>query len=148
MSCHPTYKKSGAIILNSKLDKCLMVFQKSSSFWGIPKGSKMNKNEDNFVCMLREVKEEIGLNLLDIKFEIIGDIPFPGRTYVYVIKVFLDPLPVFSPPLEFGKENHEIGKIEWVPLKQAYNRKNNSITKKSFLKLRDFLSFPRRNKKL
>ena len=60
-------KRAGALILNHGMNKCLMVFQKSSKLWGVPKGQK-EKNEDSFVCMVREVKEEVGLNLNDIKF--------------------------------------------------------------------------------
>ena len=69
-----SYKRAGAVILNNDLNKCLMVFQKSSSYWGIPKGSKLYMNEDNFVCMVREVKEEVGLDLNHIRFEILGNL--------------------------------------------------------------------------
>ena len=63
------YKRSGALIINSDMNKCLMVFQKSSLLWGIPKGQK-EENEDCYLCMIREVKEEVGLNLNKLKFEI------------------------------------------------------------------------------
>ena len=134
------YKRAGAIILNNDLNKCLMVFQKSSAYWGIPKGSKLNTNEDNFICMVREVKEEIGLDLNHIKFEILGKITVYSETYVYILKIFLDPLPICSPPFEDGMENHEIEKVEWVLLEDAYTRNNNSITRNALHKLKEYLS--------
>jgi len=133
-------KRAGAIILNSEMDKCLMVFQKSSLFWGIPKGSKNNKNEDSFICMVREVKEEVGLDLNHIKFEVLDSVMVHTEAYIYIIKIFLDPLPICSPPMEDGSENHEIEKVEWVGLEDAYSRKNNSITRNALYKLRKYLS--------
>jgi mRNA-decapping enzyme subunit 2 len=45
----------GAIILNERLDKCLLVKGWSSkSGWGFPKG-KINKDEENSICAAREV---------------------------------------------------------------------------------------------
>jgi mRNA-decapping enzyme subunit 2 len=136
-------KRAGALILNADMDKCLMVFQKSSLLWGIPKGQK-EEDEDCYICMVREVKEEVGLNLNNLKFEILESITIHDESYVYIIKLFLDPLPICSPPFEDGNDNHEIEKIEWVNLEDAYKRKNNSITKHALHKLKKHLSF--RNK--
>jgi len=134
------YKRAGAIILNHTLNKCLMVFQKSSSYWGIPKGSKLDMNEDNFICMVREVKEEVGLDLNHINFEILGNVTVHSETFIYIIKIFLDPLPICSPPFEEGNENNEIEKIEWVKLEEAYSRHNNSITRNALYKLNKCLT--------
>jgi 8-oxo-dGTP pyrophosphatase MutT (NUDIX family) len=133
-------KRAGAVILNNEMDKCLMVFQKSSLFWGIPKGSKLDKDEDSFVCMVREVKEEVGLDLNYIKFEILDSVMVHVKSYIYIIKIFLDPLPICSPPMEDGNENHEIEKVEWVLLEDAYSRKNNSITRNALHKVKKYLS--------
>ena len=133
------YKRSGALIINSDMNKCLMVFQKSSLLWGIPKGQK-EENEDCYLCMIREVKEEVGLNLNKLKFEILDNITINDESYVYIIKIFLDPLPICSPPFEEGNDNHEIEKIEWVNIEDAYKRKNNSITKHALYKLKKYLS--------
>ena len=61
---HVRYKKNvptyGAILMNSDLDKVLLVqsyFAKSS--WGFPKG-KVNEDEDPLHCAIREVYEETG----------------------------------------------------------------------------------------
>lgn len=53
----------GAIILNRRLDKCLMVRGWSSkSTWGFPKG-KISKEESPADCAMREVREETGFNV-------------------------------------------------------------------------------------
>jgi len=53
----PTY---GAIILDIRMEKCLMVQGMGSrNNWGFPKG-KVNEHEVPLVCAIREVKEEIG----------------------------------------------------------------------------------------
>lgn len=132
-------ERAGALILNKNMDKCLMVFQKSSKLWGVPKGRKEDY-EDNYLCMIREVKEEVGLNLNKIKLEVLDSVFIHKKALIYIIKIFLDPLPICSPPFEDGKENHEIEKIEWVPLHEAYTRKVNSITKNAFASLRKYIS--------
>ena len=53
----------GAIILNKKMTKALMVKGwKSSATWGFPRG-KINKNEPDDLCAVREVYEEIGFDI-------------------------------------------------------------------------------------
>jgi hypothetical protein len=50
----------GAIILNDRLDKCLLVKGWSSrSGWGFPKG-KINKEEEDASCAAREVSWQVG----------------------------------------------------------------------------------------
>ncbi len=127
-------KRAGALILNNNMDKCLMVFQKSSRLWGIPKGHK-EKNEDSYVCMIREVREEVGLNLNNIKFEILKSGMVQTGSFIYIIRLYLNILPICSPPFENGKDNHEIEKIEWVNLDKAITRKNNSVTKNALRSL-------------
>lgn len=52
----------GAIILNPTMDKCLLVkgWKKGAS-WSFPRG-KINKDEDDLVCAIREVREETGFD--------------------------------------------------------------------------------------
>lgn len=53
----------GAIILNKKMTKVLMVKGwKSNATWGFPRG-KINKDEPDDVCAIREVYEEIGFDI-------------------------------------------------------------------------------------
>lgn len=134
------FEKAGALILNQKLDKCLMVFQKTSSLWGLPKGGRENK-ESSFNCMLREVKEEVGLDLNFLNFELLDTVKINNKSnsQVYFVKLILDPLPICSPPLENGNENHEIMKIEWVPIQKIKDRKLNSFARNSIEKFINFL---------
>ena len=55
----PTY---GVILLNSTLDKVLLVQSYKRKKWGFPKG-KVNENEHGEVCAAREAQEEIGFNV-------------------------------------------------------------------------------------
>lgn len=52
----------GAIILNLAMDKCVLVkgWKKGAS-WSFPRG-KINKDEDDLVCAIREVREETGFD--------------------------------------------------------------------------------------
>ncbi|CAO3653823.1 unnamed protein product [Mucor hiemalis] len=53
----------GAIILNSNLDKCVLVKGWSSKLgWGFPKG-KINQEEEYDCCAVREVLEETGYDI-------------------------------------------------------------------------------------
>lgn len=53
----------GAIILNKKLDKCILVKGwKASAGWGFPKG-KINQGESDEACAIREVIEETGYDV-------------------------------------------------------------------------------------
>lgn len=53
----------GAILLNNTYDKCILVKGwKNSSGWGFPKG-KINKNELDTDCAIREVFEETGFDI-------------------------------------------------------------------------------------
>lgn len=53
----------GAIILNKKMTKVLMVKGwKSNATWGFPRG-KINKDEPDDLCAIREVYEEIGYDI-------------------------------------------------------------------------------------
>jgi len=60
------YKSSvpvyGAIILNSTFDKVLLAMGYYSKNWSFPRG-KINKNESEVDCAIREVKEEIGVDI-------------------------------------------------------------------------------------
>ncbi|TPX46533.1 hypothetical protein SeMB42_g03649 [Synchytrium endobioticum] len=52
----------GAIILNHTLDKVLLVRSWSSKSWSFPMG-KINENEAQAACAVREVEEETGFNV-------------------------------------------------------------------------------------
>ena len=53
-------KSCGCIIINK--DKVLLVYERMHNFWGFPKGH-VEKNETEVETALREVKEEVGLEV-------------------------------------------------------------------------------------
>lgn len=53
-------KSCGCIII--KNNKVLLVYEKNMNFWGFPKGH-MEKGENEIETALREVKEEVGLDV-------------------------------------------------------------------------------------
>ena len=53
-------KSCGCIII--KNEKVLLVYEKNRNFWGFPKGH-MEEGENEIETALREVKEEVGLDV-------------------------------------------------------------------------------------
>ncbi|KAL7786684.1 Dcp2, box A domain-containing protein [Trichoderma ceciliae] len=107
----------GAIMLNRDLDSVVLVkgWKKGAS-WSFPRG-KINKDEDDLDCAVREVYEETGLDLREA-----GLVPTEGKPkYVEIamreqhlrLYVFRDvPMDtVFQP-----RTRKEISKIEWYKL--------------------------------
>ena len=123
-------ERAGALIVNKEMSKCLMVHQIKSKLWGLPKGRKNYEDEPDDVCMRREVKEEVGLELENIPHTIKDIISVYPRAKIFVVKLKCSMMKC-EPPKEDGKDNHEIDVIEWVPLTEAIMRKTNSITRKA-----------------
>ncbi|KAF9294758.1 mRNA-decapping enzyme subunit 2 [Linnemannia elongata] len=99
----------GAIILNDAMDKCILVKGWTArSGWGFPKG-KINKDEPDTSCAVREVWEETGFDVTDK----IRDEDFVEQTIkdqrirLYIIKSVPENT-VFEP-----QTRKEISKIEW-----------------------------------
>ncbi|XP_037027172.1 m7GpppN-mRNA hydrolase [Bradysia coprophila] len=121
----PTY---GAILMNSDLDKVLLVqsyFAKSS--WGFPKG-KVNEDEDPLHCAIREVYEETGYDISDL---IRPDVFIEGQsrpedhqtTRLYIVQnVPTDT--VFVP-----RTRMEIKSCEWFSLEHLPTHKNDTVCK-------------------
>lgn len=101
----------------------LMVKQKISQKWGIPKGTQ-EPAESTQDCMLREVKEETGLNLSLLPHRVVG-IRQVSRCYIYLIQLLC------SPPKHISKDydTTEIERIEWVPVPKINDLWLNSITR-------------------
>lgn len=128
--------RSGALIINKSMTHCLMVFQKKSQMWGIPKG-RVEKGENFYKCMIREIKEEAGINFNNFPAKIIRKISITPTIKIFFLKMNNDDMIDLFPPEEDGKENHEIEKIEWVPFNDIYMRKINSVAKKSINKFQN-----------
>ncbi|KAI9291324.1 DCP2-domain-containing protein [Neoconidiobolus thromboides FSU 785] len=102
----------GAIVLNRELNECVCVKGYSNrSTWGFPRG-KIDSNEEDYVCAIRELKEEIG-------FDLTPYIQPEQYIQIYVrkqrIKLFI--IPCIPKHLEFKpKTRKEISRIQWFPL--------------------------------
>lgn len=123
-------ERGGAFIVDRSSKNCLLVHQKRSNLWGIPKGRKDFVEEKFHDCMKREVMEEVGLDLETIKYDQLGVISVYSKTKIFVLRLKEPGLPKFVPPLENGEENHEVDKIEWVPIDEVQQRDTNSITRR------------------
>ncbi|KPM46196.1 hypothetical protein AK830_g321 [Neonectria ditissima] len=116
----------GAIMLNEAMDSTVLVKGwKKGANWSFPRG-KINKNEDDLDCAVREVYEETGLDL-----KAAGLVPTEGKPkYIEIaireqhmrLYVFRDvPMNTMFEP----KTRKEISKIEWYKLSElpAFRKK-------------------------
>ena len=116
----------GAIMLNSDMDSTVLVRGwKSSANWSFPRG-KINKDEDDLDCAIREVLEETGLDIRGA-----GLVPDDNNVkYIEItmrdqhmrLYVFRDvPMDTLFEP----KTRKEIGKIQWYKLQDlpAFRKK-------------------------
>lgn len=118
------YKKSipvrGGIILNETIDKVLMVRGWKGSSWGFPKG-KINKNEPDEACAVREVREETGFDMTPfLKKEDYLEITRGGKNIrLYIVK------DVPESTIFETQTRKEISKIEWHTINRlpVFNRK-------------------------
>ncbi|KAI0127924.1 Dcp2, box A domain-containing protein [Xylariales sp. AK1849] len=116
----------GAIMLNDEMDSTVLVRGwKSGASWSFPRG-KINKDEDDLDCAIREVYEETGFDLheaglvsedRDVKFIEVTMRDQHMRLYVFR-DVPMDT--VFEP-----RTRNEIGKISWYNLQDlpAFRKK-------------------------
>ncbi|EEB09786.1 mRNA decapping complex catalytic subunit Dcp2 [Schizosaccharomyces japonicus yFS275] len=127
----------GAIMLNKEMDKCLLVKGwKASSGWGFPKG-KINKDEADVDCAIREVYEETGFDSTNW----INEKDFIELTIrEQNIRLYIIP----DLPMETVFESQtrkEISKIEWHLLADLPTfKQSKSETKNKFYMVIPFLA--------
>ncbi|KAF9961179.1 mRNA-decapping enzyme subunit 2 [Mortierella alpina] len=115
----------GAIILNEAMDKCILVKGWTArSGWGFPKG-KINKDEPDADCAVREVWEETGFDATNmIKDEdYVEQTIKDQRIRLYIIKGVSEST-VFEP-----QTRKEISKIEWHYIAELPTSKPKPIEK-------------------
>lgn len=107
-------KSCGCIII--KNNKVLLVYEKNRNFWGFPKGH-MEDGETEIETALREVKEEVGLDV-----EIDKDRRY---TLNYVIRDEIDKTTVLyiakAKNEEIIMQENEIENIRWCSFEEALN---------------------------
>ena len=123
-------KSCGCIIIKDK--KVLLVYEKNRNFWGFPKGH-MEDGETEIETALREVKEEVGLDVeIDKK-----------RRYTlnYVIGNEIDKTTVlYIAKAKDGKiimQESEIENIKWCSFEEALNMLTFDDWKEMFKKVID-----------
>eukprot|EP01105_Mastigella_eilhardi_P006727 TRINITY_DN18290_c0_g1_i1.p1 TRINITY_DN18290_c0_g1~~TRINITY_DN18290_c0_g1_i1.p1 ORF type:complete len:339 (+),score=86.98 TRINITY_DN18290_c0_g1_i1:33-1019(+) len=103
----------GAILLSPDTEKCLLVQGWKSNTWGFPKG-KINKEESDLECAIREVNEEIGFDITSKAKE-----EFMLEVTVRQQKVKLYIVPDVPEDTHFcTKTRYEIGAIRWFGVDQ------------------------------
>ncbi|KAK9319890.1 Dcp2, box A domain-containing protein [Lipomyces orientalis] len=136
----------GVIILNKKMDKCILVKGwKTSANWGFPKG-KINQGESDEDCAVREVIEETGYDVSALlkKEDYIELTMREQQVRLYVVAgVPMDT--VFQP-----QTRKEISKIEWFKLSSlpTFSKSDvtveNGINPKKFYMVAPFIKLLRR----
>ena len=107
-------KSCGCIIINN--GKVLLVYQKNGNFWGFPKGH-MENGETEIETALREVKEEVGLDVdidaekrYTLNYNIKNEID--KTTVLYIAKTKND---------QFVIQENEIENAKWCDFEEVLN---------------------------
>lgn len=127
----------GAVIHNpeSKFSYLLEAHVKSG-LWTIPSG-KVDMGEDPADCMVREIKEEVGIDV--ISFELIKnehiEYPLKDGSIVKTDGYLFDVLKYNGEPTNVEPEKHSA--LKWVPLHELRNMKDITEITKWFLSYMD-----------
>ncbi len=120
----------GVLIYNQKNEVLLIKNPKFLDRWSVP-GGKVNKGEDIEECATREVREETGLEIDNLKFVSIGNSIdhdfFPKDKHFVLINYIAK---------ESGgkiKKSHEVSEYKWFKAKDAIKRDDVSSTVISLL---------------
>jgi len=102
----------GGIIVDNNMRKLLVVYQRASQKWGLPKGH-MNLNElrnnDKIGCSKREILEETGLNMNSLPNTIIGKENMNNKVFfIYKLNCPIENLDLI--PLD----KKEIVNVMWI----------------------------------
>ena len=125
----PPLATVGALIFNAKKTEVLMIrTHKWSGKWGIP-GGKIKRGEKAEAALRRELKEETGLKITDIKFVLVQDCISSKEFYRdahFVLLNYTCRCPAKNPRVVLNEEARE---FQWLPLAQAQKLKLNKPTK-------------------
>lgn len=102
------FEECGAIVFDRKGESVLIIFQRESQKWGLPKGH-VNPNESNnyFECAKRELEEETGIMMNLIKYRRVGSCVIRNKLF-YIVRLMKDVHNMR--PID----NSEIGGIQWL----------------------------------
>jgi phosphoglycolate phosphatase len=124
----PPLATVGALIFNSKKEVLMIRTHKWSGLWGIP-GGKIKRGEKSETALRRELKEETGLNITDIKFVLVQDCISSKEFYReahFVLLNYTCKCAAKNPRVVLNEEARE---FQWLKLAAAKKLKLNKPTK-------------------
>jgi len=124
----PPLATVGALIFNAKEEALMIRTDKWSGLWGIP-GGKIKRGESSVAALRRELKEETGLNIADIKFVIVQDCISSKEFYReahFVLLNYTCRAVAKNPQVVLNEEARE---FKWLKLAEAKKLKLNKPTK-------------------
>jgi 8-oxo-dGTP pyrophosphatase MutT (NUDIX family) len=114
----------GTLLLSVDKQSCLLVQQKHTGKWSVPKGSKV-PHETIRECMEREFWEETGLVLKKCRYRYFSTHRYK-KYHIQVLQLLHGHHTLKLQP----RDTREIEKVEWVPLRQAQtHHRLNMITR-------------------
>ena len=124
---HPPLATVGGLIFNSRNEVLMIRTHKWSNLWGIP-GGKIKWGETSQAALRREVREETGLKISDIKFVLVQDCIHSKEFYRdehFVLLNYTCRCPAKRPVVKLNDEGRE---FRWVKLAEAKKLKLNKPT--------------------
>ena len=124
----PTSDSTGGIgcgicLWNESKTKCLLVQQRSTQKWGFPKGA-CEVHESRLQCMKRELREETGIILDDLKYKTVIELK-RFRYYIFFVQLLQDETSIVIKPVD----GYEIQDAQWVSCQEAMTELNlNRVT--------------------
>jgi len=106
------FEECGAIVFDRLGESVLIIFQKESQKWGLPKGHIDPKEGGNyFECAKRELEEETGIMMNLIKYRRVGTCVIRNKIF-YIVQLMKD-VHRLRP-----MDHNEIGEIKWLNVEQ------------------------------
>ena len=122
----PPLATVGALIFNEKNEVLAIKTHKWSHKWGIP-GGKIKYGEPSLDALHREVMEETGLKLRDVKFEMVQDCIEPTEFYKKAHFLLMNyTATALSTEVTL---NHEAEEHQWLPVEEALKLDLNTPTR-------------------
>jgi phosphoglycolate phosphatase len=118
----------GGLIFNSKLEALMIRTHKWSNLWGIP-GGKIKYGETSEAALRREILEETGLKISDIRFVLVQDCIHSKEFYRDAHFVLLNYTCQCAGKNSKVKLNEEGREFRWARLADAKKMKLNKPTK-------------------
>jgi phosphoglycolate phosphatase-like HAD superfamily hydrolase/ADP-ribose pyrophosphatase YjhB (NUDIX family) len=124
---HPPVATVGALIFNQAGEVLMVRTHKWSNLWGIP-GGKIKWGEPSEDALRREIREETGLEVTGVRFEIVQDCIHSREFYREAHFILLNYTCQVAGPVEV-KLNEEAQTHRWLPLQESLNLPLNRPTR-------------------